>query len=209
MSFIPVPSCVEVVFVFDIAGREQRVVINITGAVAWTIALMQALASDIVDVIVADALPWISYDYSITKLHVTDLSSDTAPSFDWVTGSGTNALPVVGGNANAASPMQSALVTTLRTLSRGRSFRGRNYWPGLATNAFLAADGRTVSATRVTDQQTFVNSVITAVASVPGQNVVVVSRHANKIPRTTGIHTLVTSHDTNNVVDTQRRRIEH
>lgn len=208
MGFIPIPNTVEVVFVFSSPGaKDQRVVINVTNAVSWTIGAAEQLASDIVDAAVTNTLNWLATTLSLASLHVTDMSSPSGFSFDQVTGSGTNTLPVAGAGTGAVAAGQAALVTTLRTTSRGRSYRGRNYWPGVAYNE-IAADGFTVGSARVTDQQTWVASLIAAIHTDPQRTLVVASRHTGGAPRTTGVTTPVSSFDTNNHLDTQRRRIQ-
>jgi hypothetical protein len=207
MAFIPVPDTVEVVITWTGGPKPQKTVINVTSSVAWTIAAAEALLSDIVDAIITDGLPWIASGISAAFLTATDLSSSSGFSFNWLTGSGSNTLPKAGTNGTGYNSAQAALVTTLRTLSRGRSYRGRNYWPGIAVNQ-VSTDGGNALSTRVTDQDTFVNSLIAAIHSNPVRQLVVVSRHHGGSPLTTGVATPVTSHDTNNVLDTQRRRVQ-
>jgi len=149
----------------------------------------------------------VSNALAVDHLHLQDLSSSSAPAFDWITGSGSNTLPFAGTDVDPLSAGQAALVTTLRTTNRGRSFRGRNYWPGIGRSA-LSGGGQIVGPTRVTDQDTFVNSLAATIHALPARTLVVVSRHTGGAPRVTGITTPVSSHDTNNIVDTQRRRVQ-
>lgn len=208
MAFIPVPNTVEVAIEWTMPGaKPARIVFNVTSAVAWTLSAAEALASDVVDAIVSDGLAWITNAMSAASIHITDLSSASGFSFDWLTGSGTNTLPVAGTFASPVTGGQAALVTTLRTGSRGRSFRGRNYWPGIPA-AEVNLGGTIIAPTRVTDQNAFVGSLIAAVHANPQRTVVVASKHTAGAPRVTGITTPVTSHDTNSTVDTQRRRVQ-
>lgn len=207
MAFIPCLNTVEVSFIFEVGGREVRCVMGVQKSTGWSLPTMQALGTAVVDVIKTNHLGWISPDYTLTKIHLTDLTTDSSPSFDWITGTSSN-LPqpgtsIITGNAGG----QMALVTTLRTDLRGRSFRGRNYWPGLNGN-MLGSDHRTVVGTRALDQDTFVDDLITAINAVTGCSVVVISRHSGGVAREAGVMTLVTSHDTNDIIDTQRRRVE-
>lgn len=208
MAFIPVPKTVEVSIVFqNDAGRDSRITMNITGPVVWTITAMDALATSLIDVIFSDGLGWLSDHMSIQNLHLTSLESDSAPSIDAILGTGTNILPKVGGQTGDLAPLQAALVTTLRTPNRGRSFRGRVYLPGLSDGQ-VNSDGETITSARVAAQQAFITSLQTAANAFVSPGLVVVSRHSGGVPRTTGITTPVTGLDTNNQVDTQRRRVK-
>lgn len=206
MAFIPVPFTVEVCISFAGALKPQKVCFNVTSAVTWTLTAAQQLASDIIDAIFTDGMGWLATQTAIESLHVTDISSASGFSFDQITGSGTNILPLTPVSSGPQGSVQAALVTTLRTPNRGRSFRGRNYWPGIK-QADIDSDGSTVSNTRATAQQNFTNALITKIHSNPQRQLVVVSRHAGGGPRTTGITTPVSAIDTNTHIDTQRRRI--
>jgi len=206
MSFIPVPDCVEVRIDWEIGSRTFHTVFNVTSLVAWTVGAMDALGAAIIDAIVADGFSWLPTAISAVNLHITDLSSASAPAVDVVHGSGTNTLPVAGTDTHNVVANNAALVTTLRTGNRGRSFRGRNYWPGLTIES-LASDGESIVGTRVARQQAFVANLIAAIAAGGSQAMAVVSRHTGGHPRTTGIATDVQTIDTNDHIDTQRRRV--
>ena len=206
MAFIPCLNTAEVSFVFDIGGHEARCVMGVQSSIGWTLPSLQALGTKLVDVILSDTLNWVNVEWTLTKLHIVDLTTASSPAFDWVTGSSGN-LPQIGTSSiTGGGGAQMALVTTLRTASRGRSFRGRNYWPGLCGNN-IGSDGRTVVGTRALDQNDFVGSVVTGVATITGLNVVVISRHSGGSPRSAGVMSIVTSWDTNDTIDTQRRRV--
>lgn len=205
MAFIPVPNTVEIVFVFTVQGREVRVVLNATNAVAWTIGTMETLAAAIIEAIYTDGLGWLSTQYAIAFLHLVDLTTATGPSFDQVMGV-THTLPKSGTRTGGALGGQCALVTTLRTANRGRSYRGRNYWPGISESD-INNDAQTIGVGRVPTQQAFVAAVQTAIESFSGVKMVVVSRRTGGAPRVTGITSPVTSLDTNTLIDTQRRRV--
>jgi hypothetical protein len=205
MAFIPVPDTAEVIIVFTYGAREARVVLNIRSAIAWTLANLENLATIFVDTIISDGIAWIGHQWTAEKIHITDLSSSSGASFDWITGTSSN-LPIAGGSPDFTVSAQEALVTTLRTANRGRSYRGRNYWPGLVDTQ-MTAGATQIATTRVAAQQTFVSNLKAAINSVYPNGLVVVSRHTGGSPRVTGVTTPVTSLDTNNLVDTQRRRV--
>lgn len=203
----PVPKTIQICFVFTGGVKPFTTCINITNAVAWTLEAMQQVASDIVDAIITDGLGWLSGEYAIANLHVLDLESTSGPSFAWLTGSGSNTLPLAGAIHESAQAAQSAVVTTLRTPNRGRSYRGRTYWPAIA-QADLDALGETVQARRLNGQQAFMGALQAAIHTDPQRNLTIVSRVQDKVVLPTPITTIVNSHDTNSRVDTQRRRVK-
>jgi hypothetical protein len=205
LAFIPVPDTVELVIVFQQSGREQRIVINVTNAVAWSIITMETFATSIVEYLAHATFGFMTANSSIEKITLTDLTTASSPSFDWTTGL-TGNLPVSGTHVGDNAPLQAALVTTWRTALRGRSFRGRTYMPNLADDD-IENDGETVPTARVTQQQTWLSGLNAAIATTTGVNQVIVSRRAGGVPRVTGVATPIVSWDTNNHIDTQRRRI--
>lgn len=109
------------------------------------------------------------------------------------------------GSVNTASvPNNVAACVTLSTAQRGRSYQGRKYVPGLADGS-RSGNYVTLAA------EEFINDGFAGLlASAQGQGVplVVLSRVANKVPRTIGVQTLVTSAQMNDRrLDTQRRRL--
>lgn len=136
---------------------------------------------------------------SLIEVRLTDLTTQNSPVVNVSTG-----LPSAGTATGDGMPNNVALVYTKHTALRGRSFRGRIYDFGWSetNNA-----GNTVSPT-VTGTMVNAYSAMRSIALTDmNYNMVVVSRYADKAPRTTGIATLVTSISTDGVVDSQRRRL--
>lgn len=144
--------------------------------------------------------PNLSNLLTLAEITVTDLSSAT--SFVH-----TQAAPVpnpTGAVAGHALPNNCALCVSFRTASRGRSFRGRNYVPGMTESGSESSRIDVVTAGLIVD-------AYQEVAQVAEDSLylwVVVSRFTNNAPRVTGISTPITSVVlVDNVVDSQRRRL--
>lgn len=112
------------------------------GAIAWQNNLhftktdfndddMDDLALAVVATPVGHAiLPFISSDITLASYRVTDLRTQGARQFG-------GAIAVAGTSASDASAQGAALIATLRTDLRGRSFRGRFYMGGISEDDIL------------------------------------------------------------------------
>jgi len=113
---------------------------------------------------------------------------------------------VAGIEASDELPPQSAAVISWRTATKGRSFRGRSYYPGLCE--FHQANG-TLTNTCHTNLVTIVTQML-AVYGPGGSDThwqfVVISRRHLGAPRTPPIGTAVVSGLVDTIVRSQRRR---
>jgi hypothetical protein len=199
MAFIPVPNVVlaEIRMTLDFQRVENTLYFEFPAApapsdlvnlgddlLAWYTALMAPLQSSFV---------------ALREIYLTDLTSSTGP-----THSVSPATLVTGGITGEVEPSNVTIATSFRTNQRGRSFRGRNYFVGVAA-AQLA-------------QNTFTPAFITSLknvydqlpASLPLSDAtwVVVSRFSNNAPRVAGIATPVSAVVVvDPTVDSQRRRL--
>ena len=136
---------------------------------------------------------------SLTVIKLTDLSSAISPVVTYGTG-----MPIAGTNASPALPNNCALCITKRTALRGRSYRGRYYFGALneaSVTANVVSPGLTAG---VVSALNLLRSFSTASAE---WTMGVISRYFEKNPRPAGIYTPITSHDTDGIVDSQRRRL--
>jgi len=117
----------------------------------------------------------------------------------------TNASFGVGSVADDMIPSQVCWVTRLTTPSAGRSFRGRNYFSGMAESA-NDADGTPTAAFLVTAgilaDQLYVQRTYTQAAGITA------TLQPQIFSRTLGIWTEVTEHTVEQQWATQRRRAE-
>lgn len=132
------------------------------------------------------------------RVVVTDLSTISSPGFEL-----SPATPVAG--TQAAEPIANsvAVVTTLRTAKRGRSYRGRIYW-GMLTELTVTGDG--VNATEAAEYDSNLSSLYGA-ASAESFNAVVVSRTVGGVLRPIGEPNAITGTATSTIVASQRRRL--
>jgi len=141
--------------------------------------------------------PILSADITLNEVKVTDLTSSSG----WTASDSPGIVGTAVGNPVAN---QVAMVVTLQTAKRGRSYRGRNYWPGLplASLASTASWGPTA----VSDMDAAYLNLITALAT-PGWVISILSRVQGKVHLTTGVATQVVSVRANAVLGTIRGRL--
>jgi|SRR5215216_734485 len=143
-------------------------------------------------------LPTLSESYFYSQVICRDLTSEFA-----VTGS-SNVNQGTGGNPSEPAPNNVAGCISFRTGFVGRSFRGRNYVPGIPNDMLnkntLDSDFTDAIVSGYTD-------LITA-ANAAGWVWVVCSFQANGAPRAAGLPTAVSSAMfVDQTVDSQRRRL--
>lgn len=200
MAFVPVPETIEVDMRMRLDGQRIENTLYFHKIGGWATA----------DVPVAynALLVWWNTHYAVPlsnqltlkEIAITDLSSPTGFAFEIAT-------PVpnpAGDSGDPPLPNNVALCVSFRTSFRGRSFRGRNYVPGLT---HLSVTNNTVIPTTVTAIQDAYNELLT-VASSLGANWVVASRYSGGTERPIGIHTNITGATVvDNTIDSQRRRL--
>jgi hypothetical protein len=142
----------------------------------------------------------LSNELSLREVTITDLASESGYSV-----SVTAPTPAPTGDVNAPGlPGNVAACISFRTVSRGRSFRGRNYVPGIAE---ASVSGNTLDATVRAGILAAYNGLAAAVVSDDWEHVVI-SRFTDGAPRVAGVATPVTSYVfADNFVDSQRRRL--
>lgn len=202
MAFQPSdPACIEVAIHFLLFGIPLVVVITVcldSGGLAGLTDVTNA--ANAVDAWMHnDVMPNLSDDLSYTGVTATGLATDTSPQFS------VNRDPVIaGGQAAIALPSQIAIVTTYYTALRGRSFRGRSFWPGVPSTYQLA----NTNIITTTGQ----GNIVGAVANLPTHLIPFSLHHAVLSRRHGGVKRLiasaqpVTSYAINDTFDTQRRR---
>jgi hypothetical protein len=130
--------------------------------------------------------------WQLDSVTATDLNSSTGPQYVDLSEAG-----LVGGNTGQNSPAVCAL-SKLLTSTRGRSFRGRIYWP--VAEADVGGDGGLLA-----EAQTEFNALLNAIRSnlqglTPASDLVVASRKL-------GTSHVVVSTLAEGKVGTQRRRV--
>lgn len=144
----------------------------------------------------AAVMAHVSDEVSYRGCTVTDLRTEGAPSSPY-------AVIVAGQEANDAEGFAVALVVTLRTALRGRSYRGRFYFAGL-TDGQLQDN---MWAQNACDDVVALIGDIQSEASAVGWTLGVVSRWHNHVERVSGLCQPVTSFEVRSrIAASQRRR---
>lgn len=199
MAFIPVPNAIKVSLEFIVGGQLVVLTLGFSKASAITLGDLNSAAAGAGGWAQTTLMPLLSNQISYTGVTAYDLSAVDAPKVHV-----TPASPVAGGSVGPAEANNVAYVVSMRTNSRGRGARGRNYVPGVpaavvnspttVTTAFSTALGSAYA--------TLMDNFLSI--SMP---LSVISRYLNKVPRTAGIARPVTSLVTDPNVDSQRRRL--
>jgi len=199
MAFVPFPSGVVQVGYRFLQGTNPAAVTMgmkfLSGAAAQSDGL--ALATQLENDWVTNWAPALSADLALLGVDVTDLTSSSG----W-----TAAHPSTGAGTHSGNPVQSqvAMVITFQTPKRGRSFRGRNYYPGLPASDLADTATWSGGATGTFDTL-YVNWA--ALLATLGWQHVVLSRVQGKVVLSLGEATPVTSYRANLKLGTIRGRL--
>jgi len=134
--------------------------------------------------------------WELSTIRVTDLSSATGFVVEHFPG-----LTATG--ASAALPGNVTVAISFRTESRGRSYRGRNYFIGLGEGSVTNDTVNSGIVTALVDAYEALAASVAALGAVH----VVVSRVSGGVERETGVTTPVTAYRVDSTVDSQRRRL--
>lgn len=202
MAFIPVANGVELVFNFDsddlaTAKLVFGVQLTLPAALDTLFAIISTAATSIG---MASTKPWSTH-WVLHSMTANALDSATAPTVT----AGDSPMPIAGSGSGACAPDNCCVVATMQSGLRGRSYRGRNYWPGIPS-AELATDSALLAAS-VAQWETFIDdSLITPMAAAEFP-LCVISRHHDGAPRSEGIMTNIIGCRVETKLGTQRRRL--
>lgn len=206
MPFVPVPNTVQVDVIYLWDGQRVENTLFFEKPGGWVLADLEDLLDNVNTLLQTELLPFMTNAIQLIELVARLL--DTASSI----GSALAISPPASGSvAGESMPNNVTYTISFKTGLTGRSFRGRNYMPGLGIDA---VNGNNVSTTFRTACLSFFNALF-AWASANGTPWVVVSRYSGvdpvtkkPIPRVTGVTTNVTAVTTfDTTVDSQRRRL--
>lgn len=206
MPFVPVPGVIQVDVIYLIDSQRVENTMYFEKGDGWTLEDISTWLEELNTLIQSDLLPFLSSSLQLIELVARLL--DTASSI------GLSFVPSPtpsGGVTGDYMPNNVTYTISLKTGLTGRSFRGRNYVPGLPKGD---ADGNTIQSDLRTGLLAFYNLLITNAAAF-GNPMVVVSRYSGvdpvtgkPIPRVTGLSTPVTTAATfDQTLDSQRRRL--
>lgn len=199
MAFVPVPNTVQVEAVYEWNGQTVENVFYVESTAAWDENGITAILELVRDTIAQDLIPTLSSAIQLVRLVGTLLTAIDSISVT------LNVSPPIGGEVVAESlPNNVSYTITFLTAQRGRSFRGRNYVPGLTIDHVVS---NTITPATRTALLAFYETLQAAIVS-SGYTMVVVSRVSGGVERATGVTTPIigfTTFDT--TVDSQRRRL--
>lgn len=200
MAFIPVADTVQVELFMSLYTQkiENTLYFRLTGG--FGLPEVTDLWNKLLSWWTTDYAAIMSMDLSLRGAKFTDLSTSTGFTYE-----PSAPTPNPDGAINSGGlPGNVAMCVSFKTLSRGRSYRGRNFVSGFPETVVV---GNTFDASAVTAIQ----SAYAAILSLPFTDPwewVVVSRETAGAPRVTGVATpVVTAVVLDNLVDSQRRRL--
>ena len=199
MPFIPVANTVmaEIRMTQDFQQCENTLYFEF--ATPPVIGDLIDLAGDLQAWWIAEYGPLAHEGVVLREIFLTDLTSATGPTLAKVPASLTT-----GSVTGEALPNNVTCAVSFRTGSRGRSFRGRNYFVGLADSQ---VGHNTLISTFLADLQNAYSALPAALSSVDAVWVVV-SRFADNAPRAAGVTTPILSVSiTDSTVDSMRTRL--
>lgn len=198
MAFIDVSDTVQAEFIYSYFGQVMENVLYFKNDTDLDVSSMTALGGVLRD--------WWDDWYSqqlngllqLNTIKLTDLTAVASPVVEF-----TDGLPLNGKVTSGETlPTQIACCCTLITLSRGRSFRGRIYVPGIPDAAITNS---TFTDTFIADMEGNLGQLMVALDDT---NFVwgVVSRYTGGAPRASGVFTQISGFRVNATAATQRRR---
>jgi hypothetical protein len=206
---LPVPRGVEVKITWSAGGTAQALNIlhfdNTTSA-TMTQAVANTIGTAVRNAMGTSALAGqLHTSITLSKVEVRSMTANSDP---WYVSTGA-AVPGTG--TGKPLPAANALVVTLNTLFRGRSYKGRVYLWGFAELANDTAGGATAAAQAAAIK--FIDDIKTSVGGgTPALNLAVLSRWSTPPGGTTSIErnppilSLVASQSADARWDVQRRR---
>ncbi len=205
MPFIPVFNGVQLVIDWiEDTGATAKIILGVQFDVPAVLDTLEELVNYVIDTLASPAVrPWTTH-WGINGVTAYGLDTDSSPTYTNTHGTMSVTLPILGTLGGFSATDQVAAVNTMQTGMRGRSHRGRNYWPGVPTASM--SDTSTLSPALVADWDTYIDAFIAAMVanSTP---LVVISRFADHAARTEGLMTHIIDCRTEAKVGTQRRRV--
>jgi hypothetical protein len=206
MPFVPVAETVlaEIRMTLDSQEIENTLYFGLGATPA--VGAMVTLTNDLFDWWTGNIAPQMSDQVQLREIVLTSLETATGPQVSF-----SPPTAETGALSSPVLPSNVAITVSFRTALRGRSFRGRNYFPGLTDSQ---VSGNTVSSVSVLAIRDAYAALLASPVADDGQWVAV-SRFSGvdpvtglPIPRVAGVATPITSVVVvDATVDSQRRRL--
>lgn len=204
MVYVPVINVAQTEIRGSIYGQDVENTLywsHIGGAIDT--AAIQGLATAIEQWWYTSGQTKLPQAYQYREVLATDLTTATAPTATAdAEGGFVGTYPT---DANTM-PGNCTICVTFRTNGRGRSSRGRNYWPGLPRNTVVGNSVNVAYTGQI--ESMYQNLLPNGLNPPPGWQWVIVSRWLNKVQRPVGAILPVTDVVfANQYVDSMRRRL--
>jgi hypothetical protein len=199
MAFVPVPNTIGVDVIYEQDGQRVENTLYFERPAGWDGSTIATFLGELNTYIQTELLPVLS-----TAIQLVQLVGTLLDAVDAIAVTLNISPPVSGSVTGDAMPNNVTYTIQFKTAQRGRSFRGRNYVPGLPNSA--------VSSNNVTsDFRTSLLAFYTGLIALAGDHTatwVVVSRVSGGVDRAIGVTTIINTPATaDQVVDSQRRRL--
>lgn len=199
MAFIPIPNAIRASIEAIYGGQKVVLTLGWEKAGAVVEQDLNDLNDALEDWVSTHLFSAVSDQLSFTGVTSTDQTTESSPSIYKAF------TPAISGNqANEATPGNVAAVVSFLTDLRGRSYRGRNYVPGIDSAAFTSPGNLGAAFAAVLLAAYTALSDVTTATNLTHS---VLSTHHNGAPRVTGVATPVSSYSIDLKSDSQRRRL--
>ncbi len=199
MAFIPVPLGVRSSIVYLAEGQICVNTLHFRFATVPTVTNMANLNTALHTWYTGTLKATVPSNFGLSQINTVSLENQSAPS------SVLSISPLEFGTSGTNSmPMNVAWCASLRTVNRGRNFRGRYYSPGVPTS--FVSGTNSMNPTSAGQIQTALAALLTP-ANVANFIWVIASRYFARVPRVSGIMTDVNAVVGDLTMDSQRRRL--
>lgn len=177
---------------------DYYITLHFEASTNFDIAALVALTTGVEDWLANSLMPALSGDLEATAINAMALHATNAPSIQTPL-----VPPIVGGVASGPLPANAPMVVTHNSLLRGRSFRGRNFVPGIPEAD--VSSGGLVNGTRTT---ALLNAFadIADIENATSTTHVILSTVQNGVELTNGVTTPVNSYSSDSVIRNMRTR---
>jgi hypothetical protein len=184
MPFQPVPNVAQLRLEGRVDGQQtiNDVYFEISGGGITPLNLLVILAN-VSNWWQTAVVPLLSNNFSSLRVTAIDLTTVSGPSVE-------QATATVGGVGAEAAPNNVAACVSLRTASRGRSYRGRNFVPGIPNSVITL---NTLDSAFISDLVDAYTQLVGPGTFVPGWQFCVVSRQNAGVIRPSGLPIPITS----------------
>lgn len=200
MAFIPTPHAAKVSIEASLGPATVVNTFYVSKSDNYSSADLAALLGNVEAVWVAYILPLLVTQYSVEDYVAYAQESNTAPVVHRTPG----VTHTGAGTPDTVLPANVAMAVNHRTANRGRSGRGRTFMAGFGGDDIDDPEfWKAVSVSAMTSAWTNIRTILAS----DGHTFCVVSKQHDKVALTQGLIQAVISSDTDDHIDTMRKRV--